>query len=73
MDCRTGEIMEKEEALRRISEATQSGSNIPEFFELEKLARKGCSRCHGRGHVGRNVQTGFVVPCKCVGKVKKIP
>jgi len=37
--------------------------------KIEKLAlipKKNCHRCHGRGHIGKNIETGLYVPCLCV-------
>lgn len=31
-----------------------------------------CKACHGRGHIGRNLTTNEIVPCKCLKLKAKI-
>ena len=37
------------------------------LFTLEMMkAKVGCRKCKGRGHVGKNLKTGFNIPCDCI-------
>lgn len=57
MDERTGEIGQFESD----EKARQAGYDIP----LGRAPRRNCKRCYGRGHLGRNVDTGKYLPCPC--------
>ncbi len=59
MDPNTGKIKEFESR----SAAEKEGYTIP----LHHAPNPDCSRCYGRGHVGRNDQ-GLYVPCACTQK-----
>ena len=34
--------------------------------KVPMVAKAGCSKCHGRGMVGRNMETGQELPCTCL-------
>ena len=38
---------------------------MPGQVPLERLPDKRCKKCYGRGHRGRNAETGKFVPCSC--------
>lgn len=67
MDLQTGKIIEflekrdfEKEQRRRISKGK------PPLLELGCLPKKNCKLCFGRGYIGKKVNTGRYIPCKCV-------
>ncbi len=38
---------------------------MPEQIPLKRLPVKGCKKCYGVGHRGKNLTTGKYVPCSC--------
>lgn len=34
--------------------------------KINNEPKKDCYYCEGKGHIGRNIQTGAVTPCICV-------
>ena len=61
MDVTTGKIKEFKSE-RELAKAQMDGR----WVELGRRPNPGCKRCHGRGHLGRDVTTNEYVPCKCV-------
>lgn len=62
MNLETGEIFQVQ---RVDSPDFQARLMKGDFALLEKLPRKSCKKCHGRGYVGRNLQTGKLIVCGC--------
>ena len=65
MNVDTGEIR-RFASHDMLQEAILTGNWIP----LGKAPKPSCKKCYGRGHVGRNVDTGKYVPCSCVKPLK---
>ncbi len=42
-------------------EAQREGEKIA----LARMAKPGCRRCLGRGHIGRNLERDILIPCGC--------
>ena len=64
MNLETGEIIEARVDAPDFQARLLKG----DFALLDKLPRHSCKRCHGRGHSGRNVQTGKLIVCSCTKK-----
>ena len=59
-----------EEAPERTLEVPRSMTRLEaqregEKIALARIAKPGCKRCLGRGHIGRNVEKDILVPCGC--------
>ncbi len=79
MDTNTGEIIELDEAkLAKLTgkEGFRTSADILRAMDARGLVpvaglpSKSCKKCHGVGHLGRNVLTDRYLPCVCI-KVKK--
>jgi hypothetical protein len=63
MDVSSGDI--------RYFQMDKDGKIYPEHdvrvheMELGKLPDSDCNKCNGKGYNGRDVDTGWVVPCPC--------
>ena len=72
MDQDTGEI--KTFATKAALDAEQA-SRIVEgkkpLIELDQHPDPKCKKCYGRGHVGKDLKTGKMIPCRCVKKANK--
>lgn len=68
MDTATGEVrqFESDEELRA-AQRVRARRGIPPLMPVKNWpAKASCRKCHGRGHVGKDVRTGLFVPCRCV-------
>ena len=36
-----------------------------ETIKLRCKPKEDCPKCHGKGHIGRNVETNLFIPCIC--------
>jgi hypothetical protein len=61
MDIKTGVI-------RELSEGDLIGKNE---IRIKRKPKENCRYCFGRGWIGRSVETGDVMPCRCVMKKVK--
>lgn len=61
MDTRTGTLL-------RQDWFSNTAKSVMEVFEIERLPKKDCSDCGGKGWRGRD-EGGRVIPCHCVGEV----
>ncbi len=57
----TGEI-------RAIDKLTPEQKSSGKWATIERRPNPGCKRCHGRGWIGKDVNTGKVIKCRCVKK-----
>lgn len=64
MNVETGEIKD-------VDKLTEKERLSGKWVELERRPNPGCKRCHGRGHLGRDVTTDQYVLCRCVKKRPK--
>ena len=72
MDTRTGEIKTFEnEAQLNAEQANRIAAGEPPLVELDQYPDPKCKKCYGRGHVGKDLKTGLMIPCKCVKKANK--
>lgn len=72
MDMKTGEIYESKSDTESAIAQLRIIKNQSTLCEFEKMPKSNCKKCHGRGNIGRNVSTGTVVPCSCVGKISVV-
>lgn len=56
----------------KVEETVQVITNAPQIpaadkpEPIAKMPNPKCSRCHGRGHLGKDLKTGKYVRCVCV-------
>lgn len=65
MNTKTGEVRTFNK-FDEFQEAMKTGN----WVRVGRKPKASCSKCYGRGHVGRNVDTGKYMPCSCVRVVK---
>lgn len=63
MNPNTGEIRE----FSSRQEANKAGFTIP----VGQKPKASCSKCYGRGHIGRNDQGRYLL-CTCVKPIRKV-
>jgi hypothetical protein len=84
MEQNTGKVLVVDtEPSAAVAAAIQTAGNLPVLTvvntgtasgqavvptEVAPPPKKNCRHCHGRGYVGKNVNTGEPVPCYCVEK-----
>ena len=72
METTTGEIKTfVNEAALNAEQANRIAAGKKPLIPLDQFPNPKCKKCYGRGHVGKDLKTGLMIPCKCVKKANK--
>lgn len=62
MNPNSGQIHQFETKAELRSAEAEAGVK---FIPLKGMPKKSCRKCHGLGHLGRDVTSGQFTPCRC--------
>ena len=60
----TNKVMTQQEVTDENARREAAGESP--IVKIAKTPKPNCRRCHGRGHIGRDIKTNTYVPCVCV-------